>query len=181
MRSFVALPLDEDTEDALARLQEDLPVGRPVDIEALHLTLAFLEDQDATTLDALHEGLMCLTLPRLNVRITGLEVHTRAAPRLLVAEIADCPDLRHLQQKISQVARDAGIHLPRRRFRPHITLARFGRAMPAHEQRQVAGFLARHGAFQLHIPELSRFALYRSDLMPEGPIYTELADYPLTG
>ena len=42
MRSFVAIDLPEAAREALERLQDDLPVGRPLAPETFHLTLAFL-------------------------------------------------------------------------------------------------------------------------------------------
>ena len=45
MRAFLALDLPQETRDALIRVQADLPVGRPVPCENLHLTLAFLDEQ----------------------------------------------------------------------------------------------------------------------------------------
>ena len=55
MRCFLGLALPDPVLDLLERLQEDIPVGRLVPCENLHITLSFLEDQPEARLEALHQ------------------------------------------------------------------------------------------------------------------------------
>ena len=63
MRAFVGLPVPEPWIAPLVRAQGAVPGGRRPDADDLHVTLAFLDDQPATRLEALHEALEARPLP----------------------------------------------------------------------------------------------------------------------
>ena len=52
-RSFVALTLPDPTLDLIERFQDEIPMGRLMLRETLHLTLAFLGDQPDEMLEEL--------------------------------------------------------------------------------------------------------------------------------
>ena len=179
MRLFVAIGLPAVVRAALSRLQSDLRVGRLVEPETLHLTLAFLDDQDLPTAEAVNEMLCDLTAPAFDLRIAGLDVFDRAKPRLVFAATDRPEALVSLRKKVRVAVRDAGVNLPRDRFRPHVTLARLNRALPQFELDKLGGFLEVHGDFSLDPFRIDRFGLYRSTLGPDGPDYDLLAEYML--
>lgn len=179
MRCFLALPVDIETEEALSTLQDELQVGRLVDAQGFHITLAFLDEQDDDTLARLHEELCLLDLSSVAPQIVGLQVDSAATPHLLWASLAETTDLRRIQRAVAGAVESVDITLPRRRFRPHITLSRFGRRLPEEAHAKIARFLGRFAAFQHDLGPIDRLVLYRSDLTPDGAIYTELADYAL--
>jgi 2'-5' RNA ligase len=55
MRAFLALPIPVATLDALVAAQSRLAVGRPVPEENMHLTLAFLGEVSAGSLEELDD------------------------------------------------------------------------------------------------------------------------------
>ena len=75
-----------------------------------------------------------------------------------------------LQQKVSTVARNCGIEIERRKFRPHVTLARFPNG--AETGHHIAQFMASHGTFRAGPWVAEHFALYSSRRGRGGPIYT---------
>jgi 2'-5' RNA ligase len=179
MRLFVAIALPDVVCAALSRLQSDLRVGRLVEPDSLHLTLAFLDEQDLPTAEAVNEMLGDIRAPGFDLRIAGLDVFDRARPRLVFAA-SDRPEaLVSLRKKVRVAVRDAGVELPRERFRPHVTLARLGRALPQFELDKLGAFLESHGDFSLDPFPIDRFGLYRSTLGPDGPDYDLLAEYML--
>ncbi|MBL4556903.1 MAG: RNA 2',3'-cyclic phosphodiesterase [Rhodobacteraceae bacterium] len=99
--------------------------------ENLHLTLLFLDDQPVPALEDLHHELGRLAPAAFDLRLTGLGSFGGKAPRTLHAEAAPDPALIGLQAQIREAVRRAGIERPRTRFRPHVTLARFGRGWEA--------------------------------------------------
>lgn len=181
MRLFVAIGLPGVVRAALSRLQSDLRVGRLVEPDNLHLTLAFLDEQDLATAEAVHEVLSEITAPAFDLRISGLDVFDRAKPRLVFAATDRPQALVSLRKKVCVAVREAGVNLPRERFRPHVTLARLNRALPQFELDKLGGFLESHGDFSLDPFHIDRFGLYRSILGPDGPEYDLLADYMLDG
>lgn len=170
MRAFVALPVTGAALDSIARLQQQLPEGRPLPEENLHLTLAFLDDQPEDVLETLHEELLLIRLPAFQVPLQGLAMFGQA----LAAEAEPVPPLAQLQGAVLSAARRAGIPLPRRRFRPHVTFARF--------KTRGAGFtryLSENAAASLPDLQAARFSLCASTLRPQGALHEELAQYSL--
>lgn len=170
MRAFVAIPPDEDAADALEAVQRGLPVGRPVPRDSFHLTLAFLGDQPQHALSALDDELLAIRVRPFTIVLQGLGMMGEA---VVHAEAALSPPLDTLQAAVARAARQAGITLERRRFRPHVTIARLKGWDP-----RIGDWIAARAGFSARM-QVGAFSLFRSDLRPDGARYTELATYPL--
>jgi len=178
MRAFLALPLPEALLASLSRLQDDLPVGRLMDEDNLHLTLCFLGEVEEPALVALHEALQQLKAAPVHLSLSGLALYGGKHPSVLAIE-GQGPEA--LQRKLVGLCHRVGFQLERRRFRPHITLARFARNMGAGDRVRLQAFIASNAAATLAPATLDQVALYRSDLHPDGARYEVLAQYPLAG
>ena len=99
-------------------------------------------------------------------------------PKALAVLIEKSDRLDWLQQKVATVARNCGIEIERRKFRPHVTLARFGNN--AETGHHIAQFMASHSTFRAGPWVAEHFALYSSRPSRNGSIYTEEAGYQLT-
>ncbi|MBP1804809.1 RNA 2',3'-cyclic phosphodiesterase [Rubellimicrobium aerolatum] len=179
MRAFLAIPIPDPVRDALERVQEQLPFGRPADPEQLHLTLAFLGEQPDDLIQSAHEALEDLRFPAFVLQLQGLGTFGDRSPTALWAGVRDPAPAKALRDRILPALHGAGITLERTRFRPHVTLARLARTAPADHER-LARFLSRWEAFPSPAFTVDSFALYRSTLRPSGAIHEELARYPLT-
>ena len=82
-----------------------------------------------------------------------------------------------LQQKVSTVARNCGIEVERRKFRPHVTLARFSSS--ADTGHHIAQFMASYSRFRAGPWVAEHFSLFSSRQGRNGSIYTEEAAYHL--
>ena len=178
-RLFVALPVPEDVTDALLALQSGVPDARWQPPENFHVTLCFAGEVQGGTMRDLEEELSDIAGPRFAVSVAGVEQFSSGKqPRALVATVERSDRLEWLQQKVASVARNCGIEIERRKFRPHITLARFpGGAETGHH---LAQFMASHSGFRAGPWIADGFALYSSRTGRGGSIYTEEAAYPLT-
>jgi 2'-5' RNA ligase len=179
MRAFVALPLPEDVLTTVERLQGDLSVGRLVPPENLHVTLAFLGDLEPGMAEEVHEALCEIEAEPVDLTLRGVDVFGSDAPYLVHAGVEPSATLKALRAKVYSVVREVGLELSRKRFRPHVTLARFPKRMPQHELDRLGSFLEAHGAFGLGPVVVSAFGFYRSRLSNAGPQYEELAAYDL--
>lgn len=181
MRCFLAIGLTEALREALVALQAALPVGRPVPEDNLHLTLAFLDDQDEATLEALHDELERLSAPAFDLSPRGVDLFGGNRPKLLYAGIAPSPALTDLHRRVQGAVRRSGITLRRERYHPHITLARFGAGARGGDAAQLYRFVAEHAGFRGPELPVRGFGLYRSTLRPQGALHEELAHYHLQG
>lgn len=180
IRAFVALALPATLRDALEELQADLETGRAVEPENLHLTLAFLGEHPAPVLEDVHDELEAIRLAPFPLRIDGLGVFGGRKPRVLFADIAAEPGLTALHRKVLGAARAAGLEPGRAKFRPHVTLARFGGdALTGEEAAALDRFLQAHVDFAAAPFQVTDFRLFRSTLTRRGPVYDEMARYPL--
>ncbi|WP_424987931.1 RNA 2',3'-cyclic phosphodiesterase [Microbulbifer sp. S227A] len=178
MRSFVALAVPDPLRDALISVQALLPLGRPVARENLHLTLAFLDDQPEERLRDLHGELQALQVAEFETNLAGLGCFGGDKPRLIFADVVDNPALDALHRKVLGAARRAGITIARRRFHPHVTLARLRPGAGGADR--IAAAIAGLGDVQFPMMTVRSMSLFHSDLRPAGPIYHELARYDLS-
>ncbi len=177
MRSFVALPMEERTIDALLTAQAPLPFGKPVPEDNLHITLAYLGDVSEDVLETLHDLLQSARLPAPDITFGALGTFAEMERGLVFAEVLPNDALNALQSKIAQTARTAGANLPRRRFRPHVTLMRANRQPDGPARDRLATAMGQ----PCNIPGFtaSRMCLYQSSLTPHGAVHEVMADYPL--
>jgi 2'-5' RNA ligase len=176
LRLFAALPLPEAVTERLAALQRGLD-GRLADPAAMHVTLAFFGEIGEAAAEDLHSALGRVSAPSFAIWLDGAGCFGGDRPDLIYAAVRPDPLLTHLQAKVAQAGRLAGLTIPARRYVPHVTLARHapGKLAPAAAARLVAA----RTAFLAGPVPVTRFALYRSDLGRGGPRYAALADYAL--
>jgi len=181
LRAFVAIPLPDEVVDALTGAQAGLPAGRPVAPENLHITVAFLGEHPEPLVEDVHYALDRIRAPAFQLTLDGLGLFGGDRPRVLYAGVRPEPMLSHLREKVLQAARGAGLRMDRARYNPHVTLARFNSGLKGEDAEKMRNFTVRRMAFKTGPFEVGEFHLYRSTLGRNGPIYEELAAYPLNG
>ena len=179
MRTFIAIDLPSEVTDALEQLQDQLPLGRRAAHGTLHLTLAFLGDQREDALEQVHLGLSELQADRFSIELRGLDTFGGRQARILYADVVPDPKLSALQRSVSGAVRAAGLSLDRKRFRPHVTLARFPHRLSAEEEVKLAQFLQNHAGFGMEPFGVVEFVLFNSTLTPAGAVHEPLCRYAL--
>jgi 2'-5' RNA ligase len=177
MRLFVALDLPWDLQDRLASLATGIMGARWVPHENLHLTLRFIGEVPnwrAEEVDLALHGIRGRAFPLVLAGIGLFEKAGRVTA--LWAGVERCPALDRLQAKVETALQRAGLEPERRRFIPHVTLARLDQ--PASEK--ITGFIQRNNLFRAEAFPVDRFTLFSSQLGKEGSVYTAENDYNLT-
>jgi RNA 2',3'-cyclic 3'-phosphodiesterase len=188
IRCFLALEIPGTVRTGLAELAEPFRSAglkaawvRP---ENLHLTLRFLGGVGEARLRDLAVRLRCVCAeqPALRLAVRGIGAfpnQRRPAVLWAGAEVLD-GDISALHKAVEKAVRAAYIPPDNRRFHPHITLARF-RGQHWHGRlpellRKAEKSAAEAGdAFPV-----ASVTLFRSDLKPGGPVYTQLEEFDLS-
>ncbi len=175
-RLFVGIPFPEDVRAALAGLCAGLPGAKWVAPENAHLSLRFIGEVGKDDADDIHHALERISAPAFDLVIAGIGCfQTGRKVRVLWAGIEKEPLLLRLQEKVESAVVRAGFEPERRKFKAHVTLARFRNGAPD----RVGAFIENHNRFGAGPFHVDHFTLYRSHLGNAGPHYEALAEYPL--
>ncbi|MGC8839519.1 MAG: RNA 2',3'-cyclic phosphodiesterase [Anaerolineae bacterium] len=191
VRAFVAIELDPSLlralEDLMTRLQKALPPGalRWVRSEGIHLTLQFLGNVPADRVPAIVRALeeACAEVPPLTMEVRGLGCFPNLQrPNVLWVGVEErTGQLLRLQKHVAQALEPLGFEPDRRGFHPHLTLARTARGARPSDLRQIGTWVAGAKPLSLGTLQADHVSLMRSDLRPDGAVYTRLAAVPLKG
>ena len=176
IRLFVALQLPEEHRLLLSRLQGGLPNVRWVPLENMHLTLRFIGDIANNLAADLDEELAAVDADAFPLELQGVgHFDTRGTARALWAGVKLTPQLSALQARVEKAAVRAGLEPERRKFHPHVTLARL-KDFPLD---RLAGYLSDYAGLTAPSFTVARFSLMSSRLHKDGSIYTSEAEYDL--
>lgn len=175
-RLFVALSLPKDASDSLVRIMSGLPGARWEPEENLHLTLRFVGEVDGAVFRDLAEGLAEISAPAFDLQVKGIgHFDDKRRVHALWAGVAPSQALKHLRDKIESLIVRSGLEPERRKFTPHVTLARL-RDTPSD---RVAAFQSHHNLMALEPFRVSEFHLYSSVTGKERAAYRIESSYPL--
>jgi 2'-5' RNA ligase len=177
-RLFIAVPIDESVKANLERVGTAANARGVswVPPENMHLTLAFLGEVEERRVPELEDAMYAATdsnLEPLHLRAQGLGAFPdEEKVRVLWAGLdGQVPELVELQARLMRHLRSAGFEVDSKKFRPHITLARFRWPQPMPKR------LARLQEFGEW--EAAELQLIESHLYPTGARYVVRADVPL--
>lgn len=176
MRLFVALSLPDEVREQLALLEDRLPGARWVPPENFHITLRFIGEVDGGQAEDIDAELTSLYGEGFELSLAGLgHFGEGSKTRALYARVEPTEPLLRLQQKVEQALQRTGCAPEGRKYKPHVTLARFRNGGGLELER----YLVRHSLFRSAPFLVTDFVLYQSFLSGEGAIYREEAHYPL--
>lgn len=163
VRTFVALHLDEAIRRRIdARVDRSLKGVRWVCGRPIHLTLKFLGEVEESRVPTLREALACVRMAPFEIRVRGIG----SFPRVIWAGVEG--PVASLAERIEAACIPLGFAREDRPFKPHATIGRVKKGRVRCESD--ADFGAQR---------VESFALMKSDLRPEGPVYTELETFPV--
>ena len=176
-RLFVALELPAVLKRAIGDVQVGLRDARWLDADALHLTLAFIGEVDGSALLRIEEALSRVEAPALDVALHGLgHFPLRGPPRVLWTGASPAAELGSLAAAVRRALTRAGFPPERRKFAPHVTIARFRRP-PSPSALQ--DYLGAYALFRTPLASVGSFRLLSSVLRPSGARYAIEAEFPL--
>ncbi len=176
MRLFVALELPPHVGEQVAMLAGGVPGARWVKPENYHLTLRFIGEQPAHRAEEIDAALMALRGRAFRLAFAGVGTFEKAGrSTALWLGVERNEALERLRAKIETALQRAGLAPERRRFMPHVSLARLdGVAEP-----RLASYVQAHNLFRTEPVEVGHFTLFSSWPGNEQPVYTAEVEYAL--
>jgi 2'-5' RNA ligase len=187
LRLFVAVELDDDVRRALAGLQDELRQQglqrlRWVRGEGIHLTLKFLGDTPEEVVSRISEGLSAEVsgIPSHRLSLGRLGTFGGKRPRVVWVDLDGAMDaLQSLQEAVERALTPLGFEPERRKFSPHLTLAR---VRPETSSEMAALLATALEAVEAPHAEIAvrEVSLMHSTLGPGGAVYNRLHTVQLT-
>jgi 2'-5' RNA ligase len=169
MRLFFGLqPSRQESLDIAAwRDRVFPPLDRPVPVANLHITLAFLGNVAEEKLELLGQAVDDIPTSPFSVILDELGYWSK--PRILWLGTETTPGaLKELVRHIKRAGRSAGIPIEKRKYQPHVTLARNCKTPPPAS--------VEPPAFKI---EFDRFLLFESVNVKGGVRYDPVAEWRL--
>ncbi len=183
LRTFIAIELPQTIQAAIARetsgLRRQVNRGlvRWVAAQNMHLTLRFLGDTAESSLDQIERGLsrQAALFQPMELTVGGFGIFpSPKRPRVLWIGVQAPAELSTLQRRIESLAQSAGFEAETRPYSPHLTLGRVSQKISSSEMQALRSALEATRIGELGSFTAEAIHLIRSDLRPEGAVYTRL-------
>jgi len=176
-RLFVAIDLPIQVKEKIAGIvPRGISGARWVPEEQLHLTLRFIGDTDDRMSQEIKRGLARVSGAPFSLSLKGIgHFPPRGGPRVLWVGVEGAVELSALQKRIEDEVVKIGIEAEKRRFSPHITVARLKDISPV----KIAQLEENNREFSAGPFPVDEFYLYSSTLTREGAIHKREAAYRL--
>ncbi len=183
IRAFIAIDLDPQVYSRLEEVSEQLRQrlgGVPMrwtQVSGIHLTLKFLGEVSTANLETLQKVLKNETVkhPAFSMTTGGLGAFpSPSRARVVWVGVQAPPELNSLQLGIEKEMARLGYAPEDRPFTPHLTLGRVGRNATPQDLRKIGDALKAIQVGELGATKIEAVHLFRSDLRPEGSLYTRL-------
>lgn len=187
MRIFIGIKMDDAVHDRIERfLKPFKKFSTPVrwtKTSNIHITLKFIGEVPEDRCKEIEtrlckENFSAVTGGLLDIKLSGCgKFGKKESLNIFWIGIDENLPLKQLYHKIEDTITPLGVEKEIRPFKPHITVGRnkknfnfkpFYKLIEEYGHQTVASFSA------------PSFQLFKSDLRPEGPIYTILKEIPLT-
>ncbi len=176
IRLFVALGLPDALRDELFAMCGGIPGARWVPEENYHLTLRFIGEVPGWQAQEVDEALAGIRAPGFDLTLRGVGTFQRNGRiAALWVGVEKAEPLVFLQSKVETALQRIGLEPERRRFAPHVTLARTEKAPPE----KLIAHVQAHNLFRAPPVAVDSFTLFSSRLGKEQAVYVPEVEYEL--
>lgn len=176
IRLFIAIDIPEAVRMEVEGMGRSIANTRPVPADQLHLTLKFIGEVEGSRLLDIREALTEIFIPKFSISLKGVGTFPpRGIPRILWVGIDTGEHLLPLRNSIEKTLAVINIPRERKKYIPHLTIARLKNCSIHHLQQ----FLAGNAFFQTAEFAVESFHLYSSRLTQKGAQHTIERSYPL--
>jgi RNA 2',3'-cyclic 3'-phosphodiesterase len=178
MRLFVAIDLPWQLRQRVATLSgAGIPGAKWAPPDNYHITLRFIGETPAYRAEEIDHALTALKARRFELTLAGVGTFAKSGrSTALWVGVERNERLDLLQSKIETAMQRIGLEPERRRFAPHVSLARLDNAVEG----KLAAFVQANNLFRAEPVTVAHFTLFSSLLGKEQPVYTPEVEYGLT-
>ncbi len=184
IRTFVAFKLPANIISAIRQVQDEIIPYRFkakwINPARIHLTLKFLGDTRADAIAKIGEAIQrsAKACSPIELCAKGLGVFPAISrARVVWVGIKGETDLlRKLQESVQNELSEIGFEREKRSFKGHLTL---GRLKKRPDPKALLKAIEELGGFESESFTADRIILFKSDLKPEGAVYSELMSVKL--
>lgn len=177
MRLFVGLELPWELRQRMALLAgAGIPGARWVPPENYHVTLRFIGEAPRYLAEEVDHALAALKAPAFALTLAGIGTFAKGGrSQSLWLGVERNEPLERLQGKIETALQRCGLDPERRRFQPHVTLAR----LDSPSEAKLAGFVQANNLFRVDPIPVRHFTLFSSLLGKDQAVYRAEVEYDL--
>ena len=181
VRAFLAFEINEESvKKRLANMQaQAVKIGADLKLvapENIHITIRFLGEITLNMSEKIFEEMQKVSFKPFPVQLIGLGVFpSMHYPRVLWAGIAQGADqLQNIVNQIEPRLHSLGYAPEPTPFSPHLTIAR---VRSAQNKPELIDFVTKNSKYDFGVVNAQCLRLKRSELTPNGPIYSTLKEY----
>ncbi len=183
LRAFIAVELPAEIQQGLVQVTNQLmqqlagiPV-RWVPVHNIHLTLMFLGDVSEANLQLVKDSLAeeAINHQPFDISIGKVGVFpSLQRPRVIWVGVEAPGELMAVQSGVEHRMTRLGYPREERPFSPHLTLGRVSRNINQLEMRTISQVIQASKVGFMGVAHVNQFHLFRSDLRPDGAVYTKI-------
>ncbi len=188
IRSFIAIDLPQPVLGKITEITSYFKTKTPskalrwVSPDNLHLTIKFLGDVPEKNIEAIKTRISMTAsgYRHFSIAIRNLGMYPNPhKPRVIWLGVDCDPTLIELHDELDRSLKKTGIEPEKRAYSPHLTIARVSKRADLNTIKKIGDTLSRFKVDTLGVFDVTKIYLYKSDLTPSGPIYTQLLCAPL--
>jgi len=187
IRSFLAFEIPEEIKETVSFIYKGLKASsldvRWVRQENIHLTVIFMGNINESDLGSIERAVekTCSKYAPFRIKAKGAGVFSslRNARVLWIGVEGDTERMSYFRDSLQKRLRPFGIKRENKRFSPHLTVGRFKKGFNQTDKlREVIDRFK-----DVISPEavLNELVLFKSELRPDGAVYTKLNSWPIKG
>jgi len=172
MRTFVAIEVsDKDVLNSIHKIQAELNIkAKSVELHNMHFTVQFLGEVSEEMIGKISDALNSIEFSAFSITFASIGVFPKPnSPRVIWIGVTDgINELEKLAEMIRSKLSDIGFS-PDKKFKPHVTIFRVKNKIE-----DLSSKLEKFSSCSFGKQLISEIKLKKSELTPNGPIYTDL-------
>ena len=173
MRTFIAIEVtDQNVLNSIRQVQSELNIkAKPVEPHNMHFTVQFLGEVSEEMVGKVSSALRGLEFSQFSISFVGLGVFPKPSfPRIVwVGTDEGVDELEKLVEMIRMKLAQFGFR-PDKKFKPHVTIFRIKTKI-----KEISAKLEEFSSYSFGKQVVSEIKFKKSELSPNGPVYTDLA------